>query len=117
MPDRGLDIDVIGSPGMLICWPGPDATAGVFGDQPGDEHLIMLLDPLALALTTPPQPTDRPAMARFLRELAHSATLMADRVDPTGQFQPSWATASANKQDESSAADTVKPAAGKQGRS
>jgi hypothetical protein len=93
----------IGSPGMLICWPGPDAMAGVFGDEPGQEHLMMLLDPLALALTTPPRPADRPLMARFLRELAHSATLMADRVDPDGHYQPSWDVPSAGDQEASTA--------------
>jgi hypothetical protein len=81
------------SAGMLICWPGSQATAGVIGDKPGDEHLIMLLDPLDMALTVPPNPEDRLPTARFLRELAHSATLMADRIDPEGTARPRWEAA------------------------
>lgn len=79
-----------GLSGMLICWPGSQATTGVIGDQPGDEHLVLLLDPLEMALTVSPDPDDRLPTARFLRELAHSATLMADRIDPDGQARPRW---------------------------
>ncbi len=76
----------VGSGGMVICWPGPKATAGViFGNQPGDEHLMMVLDPLNLALTTPPERGDWPAMTRFLRELARSAIQMANRIVAIGQ--------------------------------
>jgi hypothetical protein len=77
--------------GMVTVLPGTHATAGVFGDDPGDEHLVMLLDPFTLALTLP---TNRDAWvhtARFLRELAHSAGLLADRIDPDAVGQPSWA--------------------------
>jgi hypothetical protein len=70
------------SPGLLTCWPGDEAMAGVIGDEPGQEHLMMLLDPLVFALVTPPGEEGPQKMGQFLRELAHSATLMADRIDP-----------------------------------
>jgi hypothetical protein len=70
------------SPGLLTCWPGDKAMAGVIGEEPGSEHLMMLLDPLIFALVTPPGENGSAKMGQFLRELAHSATLMADRIDP-----------------------------------
>lgn len=80
-----------GSPGTLICWPGAEATAGLLGVELEDAHLMMLLDPLAMALTLPPEQAGWPPMARFLRELADSATLLADQIDPDGRMQPRWA--------------------------
>lgn len=92
--------DESGSSGMVIVLPGPQATAGVFGDELGDEHLMMLMDPFTLALTLPDKQQDWVPMARFLRELAHSATLMADRIDPGGLGQPAWAPLGAVKRHE-----------------
>lgn len=80
-----------GSPGTLICWPGPRAMAGLIGVDLADVHLMLLLDPLTMALTLPPDKADWPTMARFLRELADAADLMADRIDPAGLMQPTWA--------------------------
>lgn len=75
---------------MVIVLPGSRATAGVIGDQPGDEHLMMLMDPFTMALTLPDKRQDWVSTARFFRELAHSATLMADRIDPMGLGRPTW---------------------------
>ena len=91
MEDATNESDKGGSPGTLICWPGTQATAGLLGVELEDAHLMMLLDPLAMALTLPPQQADWPPMARFLRELADSATLLADHIDPDGRMQPRWA--------------------------
>lgn len=72
---------------MLICWPGPLATTTVIGVGPGrpaeDAHLVMRLDPVDLMLTASPQQHGVMTMARLLRELALSATEMADWIDPT----------------------------------
>jgi len=71
--------------GMLICWPGPLATACVIGvgrgRTPDDAHLVLRMDPVDLMLTPSPQPHGVMTMARFLRELAQSATEMADWID------------------------------------
>ena len=79
------------SPGMVVVLPGSQATAGVFGEKPGDEHLAMMMDPFNLFLTLPDNRQDWVDTARFLRELAHSSTLLADRIDPEGVGQPTWA--------------------------
>ena len=77
---------ITGKTGMLICWPGPLAMAAVIGvgpeHAPDDAHLVLRMDPLDLMLTPSPQPHGLMTMARFLRELAQSATEMADRIDP-----------------------------------
>lgn len=88
-PDRDLlDEASRGVPGMLVSWPGTRAMADVVGiepgSHPGDEHLVMLLDPLNLSLTPSPQPDGRTTMVRFLRELVDAATRMADHLDASG---------------------------------
>ncbi|HEX4725907.1 MAG TPA: hypothetical protein VH333_25565 [Pseudonocardiaceae bacterium] len=84
VPDGGLSMPEVGHGGMMVCWPGPQATAGVmFGQQPGDEHLVMLLDPVNVALTASPQAGEHATMTRFLRELARSALQMANRLAAT----------------------------------
>jgi hypothetical protein len=82
-----------GTPGVLTCWPGPRPTAGLIGVDLADVHLMLLLDPVTIALTLPPDTADWPAMARLLREMADAADLMADRIDPAGLMQPSWSEA------------------------
>lgn len=78
-------------PSLVVVMPGSEATAGAFGDEPGTEHLVLLADPFNLALTLPSDPVKWVSTARFLRELAHSAALMADRIDPDGLGQATWA--------------------------
>ncbi|HEX5116450.1 MAG TPA: hypothetical protein VFW65_14740 [Pseudonocardiaceae bacterium] len=90
MADVTVPSGEAGSPGTLFCWPGARATAGVIGVDLVDVHLMLLLDPLMMAVTMPPNEAEWPAMARFLRELADSADLIADRIDPAGLMQPSW---------------------------
>ncbi|MBO0883608.1 MAG: hypothetical protein J2P17_25390, partial [Mycobacterium sp.] len=53
-----------GSSGVLTCWPGPRATAGLIGVDLADVHLMLLLDPVTIALTLPPDMAEWPAMAR-----------------------------------------------------
>jgi hypothetical protein len=88
-PDRDLQDEASrGVPGMLLSWPGTRAAVDVVGIEPdslpGDEHLVMLLDPLNLSLTPSPQPDGRSTMVRFLRELVDAATRMADHLDASG---------------------------------
>lgn len=98
MPARSDDRG--GASGMVTVLPGALATAGVFGDNPGDEHLVMLMDPFTLALTLPTKASQWVHTARFLRELAHSATLLADRIDPDALGKPTWAPLGAVKRHE-----------------
>ncbi|MFD1044154.1 hypothetical protein ACFQ1S_00365 [Kibdelosporangium lantanae] len=66
--------------------PGPNAVAGLqrIGTH-GPPVLVIYVDPDSLAIPAPRTPSEYPAFARFLRELATSAAEMAVLLDPNGQ--------------------------------
>jgi hypothetical protein len=64
------------------CWPGPNASAGIYEMVSGPAVLSIFLDPANLVLTVPPFPDGPLTTARFLRQLAGAAAQMADDLDP-----------------------------------
>lgn len=74
-------------PVSMWCWPGPRAAAGVQEAPAGDPVLAVFIDPVSLVLAVPPFPDGRVVMARFLRELARSATQMAAELDPSTEWR------------------------------
>lgn len=66
----------------IWCWAGPDATVGVHQVHGGEKMLGIFLDPANIVLTVSPVPDGRVRTARFLRELARSASRMASDLDP-----------------------------------
>jgi hypothetical protein len=75
-------------PVTMWCWPGPRAAAGVQEAPGGDPVLAVFIDPVSLVLVIPPFPDGRLVMARFLRELARSASQMAAELDLPADRRP-----------------------------
>lgn len=62
-------------------WPGARAATSVVEVAPGTLGLSIYLDPIDWVLNIPPFPGGEQYMVRFLRQLAHTAGELADRLD------------------------------------
>lgn len=58
-------------------WPGPNAGAGGRELRPGEQTLVLFLDPVSLVVAMPPLPGGEVALARFCRLLARAARQLA----------------------------------------
>jgi len=67
------------------CWPGARAGASAVEVAPGRLALSVYLDPMDVVLHVPPFPGGEAYLARFLRELARSATGLADQLAAVGE--------------------------------
>lgn len=66
-------------------WPGARAGASAVEVSPGRLAFMVHLDPMDILLHVPPFPGGENYMARFLREVARSASGMADQLAAAGE--------------------------------
>jgi hypothetical protein len=80
------------------CWPGARAGASVVEVTPGQPALSIYVDPMEWLLNVPPFPDGDRYMVRFLRQVARSASELANQLDTartarhamTEDSAPSW---------------------------
>lgn len=58
-------------------WPGPNAGTSGRELRPGENALVLFLDPVSLVVAMPPLPGGEVALARFCRLLAQAARQLA----------------------------------------
>jgi hypothetical protein len=58
-------------------WPGPNAGAGGRELRPGENALVLFLDPVSLVVAMPPLPSGEAALGRYCRLLARAARQLA----------------------------------------
>ena len=69
----------------VSCSPGKEAAAGFIRVTEHLPALVLYLDPVNMAIQLPPYAGGEQMLAKFCRELAREAALLAAAIDPAGE--------------------------------